>query len=230
MYLLYITLINCTGRNGEKMIIDREDMLELTRRMTVKRNSFTRIAGCYINKDGGNDGTFNIHFLDLKLKEKEDNLKLAKAVPFSATNINLKGYGFRKQNEVNGSTWQLLMGMKDCGLKNDALMEVFYDLVAKHYKTNKDYAIFVFHDCYDVPVKAADKERLGESEEVYNYIICAICPLTGGFEPGEPESGFLFPAFTGRSSDIHHIAVYNADASNPHTELAASILKCSQDL
>lgn len=212
------------------MKINREDMLELTRRMTVKRNSFTRIAGCYINKDGGNDGTFNIHFLDLKLKERKDNLKLAKTVPFSATNINLKGYGFRKPDKVSKSTWQLLMGMKDCGLKNDALMEIFYDLVAKHYKTNKDYAIFVFHDCYNIPAKAADKERLGESEEVYNYIICVICPLTGDFEPGEPESGFLFPAFTGRSSDIHHIAVYNADAINPHTELTGNILKCSQDL
>lgn len=44
-------------------------------------------------------------------------------------------------------------------------------------------------------------------------------------EPGEPECGFLFPAFTGRSSDIHHIAVYNADAENPHTELTTDILK-----
>ena len=209
------------------MVIDREDMLELTRRMTVKRNSFTRIAGCYINKYGENEGTFNTHFLDLTLKEKEENLKLAKTVPFSNTNTNLKGYGFLKQNETNGSMWQLLMGIKACGLKNDALMEVFYDLVAQQYKTDKDYAVFVFHDCYDVPVKAADKERLGESEEVYDYLICVICPLAGDFEPGEPESGFLFPAFTGRSSDIHHIAVFNADARNPHTELVDNILKCS---
>jgi len=47
------------------MIINREDMMELTRRMTPKRNSFTRIAGCYFNEDGENDGTFNINFLDL---------------------------------------------------------------------------------------------------------------------------------------------------------------------
>ena len=29
--------------------IDREDMLALTRRMTVKRSSITRIAGAYID-------------------------------------------------------------------------------------------------------------------------------------------------------------------------------------
>lgn len=227
--------VGCNNYNtGEKehgrMFIDREDMLELTRRMTVKRNSFTRIAGCYINKYGGNEGTFNTHFLDLTLEEKEKNLKLAKTVPFSNTNTNLKGYGFLKQNEGKGSMWQLLMGIKACGLKNDALMEVFYEFVAQQYKTDKDYAVFVFHDCYDVPVKAADKERLGESEEVYDYLICVICPLAGDFEPGEPECGFLFPAFTGRSSDIHHIAVFNADAGNPHTELAGNILKCTSGI
>ena len=32
--------------------IDREDMLALTRRMNVARSSFTRIAGCYVDKDG----------------------------------------------------------------------------------------------------------------------------------------------------------------------------------
>lgn len=201
-------------------------MLELTRRMTIKRNSFTRVAGCYINKSGEIDGSFNTHFLDLSLKEKEDNLKLAKTVPFSETNKNLKGYAFPKQNEGKGSIWQLLMGMKACGLKNDALMEVFYDFVAERYITDKDYAVFVFHDCYDVPVKASDKERLGESEEVYNYIICVICPLKGEYQPAGPECGFLFPAFTDRSSDIHHVSVYNADVLNPHRELTNRILGC----
>ncbi len=209
------------------MIINREDMMELTRRMTPKRNSFTRIAGCYFNEDGENDGTFNIHFLDLPLKDREENLKLAKTVPYSDTNNNLKGYKFMKQSEGNGSIWQLLMAMKSCGLKNGALMDVFYDLVARHYNNNgKGYAVIVFHDCYDVPVKAADKERLGESEEVYDYLICVICPLAGEYEPGKPECGFLFPAFTDRSSDIHHVAVYNSDTAHPHMELADDILGC----
>ena len=31
--------------------INREDMLELTRRMTPARTSFTRIAGCYVDQE-----------------------------------------------------------------------------------------------------------------------------------------------------------------------------------
>ncbi len=209
------------------MRINREDMLELTRRMTPKRNSFTRIAGCYISPDGEIDGSFNTHFWDLTMKEKEENLKLAKTIPFSETNENLKGYKFSKQNQGQGSMWQLLMGMKACGLKNDALMEIFYDFVRERYGSNKEYAVFVFHDCYDVPVKALDKERLGDSEEVYDYLICAICPLVGDYEPGTPEWGFLFPAFTDRSSDICHVAVFDANPEMPHREML-ELLGCQE--
>ena len=42
--------------------INREDMLELTRRMTPVRTSFTRIAGCYVDQEGDFDGSFNINF------------------------------------------------------------------------------------------------------------------------------------------------------------------------
>ena len=42
--------------------INREDMLELTRRMTLKRNCFDRIAGAYLDEEGFVDGTFNKHF------------------------------------------------------------------------------------------------------------------------------------------------------------------------
>lgn len=50
--------------------INREDMLELTRRMTVKRNCFSRIAGAYMDEEGDVDGTFNRHFLKLSPSEQ----------------------------------------------------------------------------------------------------------------------------------------------------------------
>lgn len=52
-------------------MIDREDMLALTRRMTVKRTSMTRIAGGYMDSDGCIDGTFNIAFLKLSPADRE---------------------------------------------------------------------------------------------------------------------------------------------------------------
>lgn len=188
-------------------MIRREDMLELTRRMTPQRSSITRVAGCYMDKDGEIDGTFNTNFLNLSLKEKETNLAMAKTIPFSRTNEELKEYRFTVQEEKQGGIWQLLMAMRECGLKNDALNEVFYELIGQKYRTGQEYAIFLFHGRYDVPLKAADKESLWESEEVYEYLICTIGPLSGEYEPDAPECGFLFPLFSDRSGDIHRIAI-----------------------
>ena len=71
-------------------MINREDMLELTRRMTPARTSFTRIAGCYVDADGDFDGSFNINFLKLSASEKTKNLAIAKTIPFAETNTKLK--------------------------------------------------------------------------------------------------------------------------------------------
>ena len=200
-------------------MINREDMLELTRRMTLARTSFTRVAGCYVDRDGDFDGSFNTNFLKLSASERTKQLKLAKEIPFSATNVNLKKYEITPSMRQPGSMWQLLMAMNECGLKNDALMDTFYDVVMENYHAHSEYAILMFHDCYDIPAKASDKERLWESEEVFEYMICAICPLTGEYEPGKPECGFLFPAFTDRSGDLNHIDVFQADEKRPHSEL-----------
>ena len=64
-------------------MINREDMLELTRRMTPARTSITRIAGCYVDRDGDFDGSFNTNFLKLSGADKAKNLKLAE-LPFKA--------------------------------------------------------------------------------------------------------------------------------------------------
>ena len=200
-------------------MIDREDMLALTRRMTVKRTSMTRIAGGYMDSDGCIVGTFNIAFLKLSPADREKNLQIAKKVPFAETNQNLQEYKFLQENMQNDSLWKLLMGMRACGLKNDALMETFYEIVGANYKSKGDYAVYVFHDRYDIPMKGTDHERQGESEKMYEYLICVICPVSGDYESGEPECGFLFPAFMDESAALNYIDIYQADMNHPHIEL-----------
>lgn len=191
--------------------IDREDMLELTRRMTLKRNCFDRIAGAYMDEDGFVDGTFNRHFQRLSAKDQQINLEIAKTIPFSETNVQLKEYAFGEADRQAGSMWQFLMALNECGLKNDAMLDIFYEKFGEKYQAKGSYAVYFFHGSYDVPLKASDKESLWESEEVYQFLICAVCPVTGDYEPGEPECGFLFPAFKGRSSDMERINIFRLD-------------------
>ena len=101
----------------------------------------------YLNGIYKYDGSFNTNFLKLSQAERKKNLELAKAIPFSETNVQLKKYRFRKEYQQAGSMWQLFMAMKSCGLKNDALMETFYDVIMENYVSKEPYGISVsgFH-------------------------------------------------------------------------------------
>ena len=114
--------------------INREDMLELTRRMTLKRNCFDRIAGAYLDRDGFVDGTFNKNFRQLSLPDQQKNLDIAKTIPFSETNVALKEYVFSGEEKKPGSVWQLLCALRECELKNDALLDIFYEVFGEKYR------------------------------------------------------------------------------------------------
>ena len=189
-------------------MIRREDMLELTRRMTPKRNCFTRIAGGYMDAEGFVDQSFNIHFGKLSPSETEQMIQIVKAVPFSETNEELKDYAFPGKAPQSLQVRQTLDMLIQCGLKNDALLQTFYELVGEKYVSDQDYAIIVCQGDYDIPRMGTDKERQWESEEVYSFLICAVCPQTAPNDPGPPDCGFLYPSFADRSRDLEHIAVY----------------------
>ncbi len=193
-------------------MINRDDMLELTRRMTPARSCFDRIAGAYIDDFGGIDETFNIHFGKLSGSDKAKNLELAKAVPFAKTNVELKEYTFPDDAKGKDSMFQLLNAIQQCGLKNDALMEVLYEQIADGFPVDYEFAVFVFHGIYDIPLKGKDKESQWESEEVYDFIICTVSPMRELYEPDEPVFGFLYPAFSDRSADRDKIDIFH---SNP---------------
>jgi hypothetical protein len=103
----------------------------------------------------------------------------------------------------------------------------------------------LFFDKYDVPVKTADKQKLDDSEEVFHYMICSICPVeltlpslgyidqdTGlaitsrDWVVQMPDTAFMFPAFNDRSTDIHSILFYTKNAKAPHTEIIEDMLGC----
>ena len=161
----------------KNIMINREDMLALTRRMNVKRTSITRIAGAYIDREGFVDGTFNTRFLKLSASERARNLAIAKAIPFAETNLSLKRYVIPQEKRGEGTLWQLLMGARSAGLENDALLDIFYEV----------------------------------AEQVFEYLICAVCPINGDYEAGEPECGFLFPAYAGGGALVNCIDIYQAD-------------------
>lgn len=200
-------------------MINRDDMLELTRRMTPSRTCIGRVAGAYIDDMGEVSETFNIHFGKLSGSEKAGNLALAKTIPFSRTNEQLKEYSFPEDRKGKDSLWMLLNVILESELKNDALLEILYEEMADGYPVDHDIAVYVFHGTYDIPRKAKDKESLWESEEIYRFMICTVSPMAAEYKPGEPVFGFLYPAFSDRSADKDRIDIFHADPSHPEEGL-----------
>ena len=166
----------------------------------------------------------DINTVGRSIEEVKRNLELAKAIPFAKTNEQLKEYRFPKGEGRKESMWQLLLAMKNSGLKDDGLLSIFYEIVGESYNTVDEFSIFLFYGSYDVPTKGTDSEWIEGSEEVYDFIVCAISPLEGEYEPGKPEFGFLFPAFVDRSSDSSVIDIFNVDPDNVQTDLMEKIL------
>ena len=160
-------------------MLNRSDMLELTRRMIPARSSVDRIAGCYFDEEGCADGSFNTSFLGMPLSERAKNLKIAKVIPFSETNKQLQEIDFPGETKQSGDMMRLLDAIKESGLKNDALLETFYEVVGEKQPKGEPFAIVLFHGVYDIPRKGTDNAEQWESEEVYEYLICAICPVYG---------------------------------------------------
>ena len=158
---------------------------------------------------------------------------------------NILELEFPTAEEAAGGRQQFLMGLRESALKNDDLMDAFYDLVIDSYDYVGNYLILVFHDAYDVMTKTSDNNKLDESEEVYEYLLCAICPVNltkpglgyredenriglriRDWVVGAPDTGFVFPAFTDRSTDIHSVMFYTRDTKTPHSEFMESGLGC----
>ena len=117
--------------------------------------------------------------------------------------------------------------LRDAGVsefENDALLSIFYEVIMDHYNPGKDYAIMFYFGTYDIPVKGTDGQWNEGSEEIYDFVIGAIAPYYGDYEVEKPEFGFLFPAFSDRSSDKEKIDIYNINPQNENKSLIKLIL------
>lgn len=226
--------------------MNRKDVLEIKRRLKKESCTFTRMCGCYVDGERNRVVKLNENFLNLEEEEFYKYLEIAKKALSGAVGNQLLELEFPIEEESAGGKQQFLTALRSSALQNEDLLERFYDLVIDHYEYAGNYLILIFHDAYDVITKSSDNSKLDESEEVYEYLLCAICPVSLskpglGYRADEnrigprirdwivcaPESGFIFPAFTDRSADIHAVMTYHRNPKEPHTELMETILGCS---
>ena len=229
--------------------MNKKEVAEIKRRLKKESATITRLAGCYVNSSKDKVCTFNENFLDMQEEELHKYLEIASKTLSGTVGNNLIKLEFPIEAEALGSPQQNLMALKKSELKDDNLVQAFFDHVIETYDFVGNYLILLFYDNYDVMVKTSDNRALDESEETYEYIICSICPVMlskpglGYREDehrigarirdwivGPVDSGFTFPCFTDRSSDIHSILMYTKNANEPHKEFWENGLSCASKL
>ncbi len=226
-------------------MLRNRDILELKRRFKKENCTITRMCGCYVDSNKNKIVELSETFLNLDDAEFYKYLDIAKKALSGTIGNNLLELKFAKDDEECGKKQQYLLGLRESGLKNQELLEHLYDMIIENYDYAGNYLILIFHDAYDVIAKTSDDSKTDESEEVFTYLLCAVCPVNLskpglGYRADEnrigvriqdrvvgmPDVGFLFPSFSERSADIHSLTYYVRDAKDSHRDFIEAALGC----
>ena len=224
----------------------KQEIAEIKKLLTPKNCSITRICGCYVDGEKNKKTELKQAFLALPEEEMFKYFEILRKTLSGTLGKNLMTLEFPLKSEDEGGTQEFLLRLRDSKLKDDALLEEFYDKIIANYEFVGNYLILLIHDVYDVPGRTSDGIDMEDaSDEIYEYILACICPVELS-KPGLsynaventfqnrirdwvvslPETGFLFPAFTDRSSDIHSALYYSKDPEELKDGFVSELLGC----
>lgn len=226
--------------------MNKKEVLEIRKQYKPEECSITRICGCYVDGNKEILSQSKEAFLSLPDEEIFKYLTIFKQTLSGTIGKNLLNMEFPLEQEMPGGTQEFLLQLRDSKLQDDILLEEFYQKIIEHYNYGENYYIILIHVAYDIPGKSTDgSEMFDASDEVFDYILCSICPVhlskeglcynpeTNHMENRirdwlveAPVKGFLFPAFNDRSNDIHNLLYFSKQAEDLQPEFIENALGC----
>lgn len=230
--------------------MNKKEIAEIKKQFTQERCAITRICGCYVDGEKNKKTEMKEAFLSLPEEEMFKYFAIFRKALSGTVGKNLLTMEFPLASEEAGGTQDFLMQLRASSLKDENLLEEFYDKIIENYYSVENYLILLIHAVYDIPGKSSDGEEMFDaSDEVYDHILCCICPVTLS-KPGlsydeesnafhtricdrvvnMPDIGFLFPAFHDRSTDVHSLLYYAAKPEELRMEFVEPVLGCNLPL
>nr|WP_294309801.1 DUF4317 domain-containing protein [Pseudobutyrivibrio sp.] len=225
--------------------LNKKEINEIKRRFKKDNCNFDKMVGCYVDANKEMVLTFKETFLNLEDEEFHKYLEIANKSLSGTVGNNLLELPFDPSEEIEGSGHDLLMRLRESRLQDEKLLIEYYNRIIESYDFVGNFLILLYHDTYDIPVKTTDDLMLDESEEVYDYIICAICPVQlskpglgyredenrigariRDWVVGPVDTAFTFPCFTERSTDLHACLAYTKNTKEPHVEFWENCIGC----
>lgn len=230
--------------------MNKKDINEIRRQFTPDNCTITRLCGCYVDNEKNKKTEIREAFLSLPEEEIFKYFDIFRKTLSGTIGRNLLNMEFPLDSEFTGGTQEFLLRLRDSQLQEPALLEAFYDKIISSYEYGENYLILLIHATYDIPGKASDDmEMFDASDEVYEYILCSICPVNlskpalsynvqdNCFQDRirdwiveMPSLGFLFPAFQDRSTDLHSLLYYSKNTEQLNFTLIDQVLGCAQPI
>ncbi|MBS6956637.1 MAG: DUF4317 domain-containing protein [Enterocloster asparagiformis] len=227
--------------------MNKKEVSEIKKLFTPAGCAITRICGCYVDAEKEKRTELKEAFLSLPEEEAFKYFSIFRGAMSGTLGKNLINMEFPLHTEEPGGTQEFLLRLRDSELKDDALLEEFYDKVIANYDYGENYYIILIHCAYDIPARSSDGiEMFDASDYVYSFIQCSICPvklskaglsynpMTNTIENRNrdwlvdaPGLGFLFPAFNDRNTDLHSLLYYSKNAEELSTQLIDEVLGCT---
>ena len=228
----------------------RKELNEIKSQYTLEDCGILRLCGCYVDGVRNKITQFNENFLNLPEEEKHKYFDIFKKTLSGTPGKNLVDMKFNVDAYADEGARTFLMNLRDSGLKDDRLLNEFYDRIINNYSYVGNYLILLINQVYDIPAVTTDNIEMDDaSDEVYSYILCSIChvnlskPGLGYDEEDNnfhdkkqnhmvdvPDVGFLFPAFNKRSADEDMTLFYTKDVSEFEDGLIDCLLDCAVPL
>ena len=228
----------------------RKELNEIKSQYTLEDCGILRLCGCYVDGERNKITQFNENFLNLPEEEKHKYFDIFKKTLSGTPGKNLVDMKFNVDAYGDEGARTFLMNLRDSGLKDDRLLNEFYDRIINNYSYVGNYLILLINQVYDIPAVTTDNIEMDDaSDEVYSYILCSIChvnlskPGLGYDEEDNnfhdkkqnhmvdvPDVGFLFPAFNKRSADEDMTLFYTKDVSEFEDGLIDCLLDCAVPL
>ena len=228
----------------------RKELNEIKSQYTLEDCGILRLCGCYVDGERNKITQFNENFLNLPEEEKHKYFDIFKKTLSGTPGKNLVDMKFNVDAYADEGARTFLMNLRDGGLKDDRLLNEFYDRIINNYSYVGNYLILLINQVYDIPAVTTDNIEMDDaSDEVYSYILCSIChvnlskPGLGYDEEDNnfhdkkqnhmvdvPDVGFLFPAFNKRSADEDMTLFYTKDVSEFEDGLIDCLLDCAVPL
>lgn len=217
----------------------RKEIAEIRKQFSLENCNITRIDTTLITQ-GEITTRQQQTFLNLDNDDLLKYLGIFKKTLSGKLGKNLLNLKFRAPEPE--MSWGFLQQIRDSGLKDeDLIVSVTESIKEKLDRKNNWYIIWI-RGVYDVPRRAKDGAELEDSEDVYDYIMCCICPMKltkaalGYNEEKDqvnsrqrdwavenPEHGFLFPAFDGREENSNALLYYTRKPDIPNEGLIETL-------